>query len=114
MDLSHDEFCNDSESSKFVYEPVAIAIKNFKIFGLKLYMDEFPSEKRTRLRETDGQYNTEFEQEDQYVSLDNAVGSDMDRETAHLMQQVQILGSHGKQTIKIKIKHNDTLPGPKV
>jgi len=115
MDLSHDELCHDPDSAKIVYEPVAIATKNFQILGLKLYMDEFPYEKRTRLRETEEPHHEEYNSHGKFSSQQYpSIKESETRETTSLMPQVQILGSHGKQSVRLKIKHNDTLPGPKI
>ena len=115
MDLSHEELCGDPDSAKIVYEPVAVAIKNFQIIGLRLYMDEFPYEKRTRLRETEDHQDVDYEGHDLHSHQDYpAIRGFQTGEIASLMPQVQILGTHGKQSVRIKIKHNDTLPGPKV
>ena len=115
MDLSHDELCRDPDSAKIVYEPVAIATKNFQILGLRLYMDEFPYEKRTRLRETEDQDHEEYESHGKFSSQQYpSIKGSQTRESTSLMPQVQILGSHRKQSVRLKIKHNDALPGPKV
>ena len=113
--MSYDEICGDPDSSKVVYEPVAIAIKNFQIHGIRLYMDEFPYERRTRLREADAQLDTDYESHDLYSHQQfPSIKGGQTRETTSFMPQAQILGSHGKQSVRIKIKHNDSLPGPKV
>lgn len=114
LDLSHDEFFNENDSSKFVYEPVAIAIKNFQIYGLKLFMDEFPHERRTRLREAEEQHFVNQNTSNTGLKFENVSEGGLNRETSSFVQQIQILGSHGKQSIKVKVKHNATLPGPKV
>ncbi|XP_065067241.1 autophagy-related protein 2 homolog B-like [Rhopilema esculentum] len=115
LDLSHDEINEELSPDHAVYEPVAIAIKSFQIYGLKLYMDEFPFEKRTRLREADEREGQEY---DEHLHLGEELarmpGHNNQKDNLNLMPQVQILASHGKQSVRVKIKHNDTLPGPKV
>ncbi len=116
-DLSYEEICGESNVPHSVYEPVAIAIKNFQIIGIRLYLDEFPYEKRTKLKESEERSSYE---EDSYLNSTTGDGlgrllvdSQM-RDGPNLMPQVQILGSHGKQSIKLKFKQNDSLAGPKV
>ena len=78
-------------------------------------MDEFPYEKRTRLRETDEHHGVEFEDHETHSQQNySSIEGCQNKEGSSLMSQMQILGSHGKQSVKIKIKHNDSLPGPKV
>ena len=78
-------------------------------------MDEFPFEKRTRLREADEREGQEY---DEHLHLGEELarmpGHNNQKDNLSLMPQVQILASHGKQSVRVKIKHNDTLPGPKV
>ena len=50
-DLSHEEVGSESMPANTVYEPVAIAIKNFQMVGVTLHLEEFLREHRTRLRE---------------------------------------------------------------
>ena len=78
-------------------------------------MDEFPYERRTRLKETDAQLDAEYENDDlhSHQQFPSIKGWET-RETTSFMPQAQILGSHGKQCVRIKIKYNDSLPGPKV
>ena len=115
--MSHDDISGDPSSPHSVYEPVAIAVKNFQIYGMKLYMDEFPYEKRTKLRESEERDSLDDEGHQFHSQMSIGYGEKLggiQKDVQNLMPQVQILGSHGKQSIKIKIKQNDALPGPKV
>ncbi|XP_047132306.1 autophagy-related protein 2 homolog B isoform X1 [Hydra vulgaris] len=104
-DLSHEEVAQDTSRQHSVYEPVAVAIKSFQIAGLVMIMDEFPKHCRTRLREA----LTEEEKIQQESFLRGGSNSNPD-----LLPRVRFLSSCGKQTVKMKFKQNDALPGPKV
>lgn len=123
-DLSNEDVGGDAHVQHSVYEPVAIAIKNFQIKGLFLYMDEFPRHKRTKLREAstiddDMFLSAPCELESPGIFDPDASSrlSDVPGRVAFadLLPSVKILGlSSGKQNIKVKLKQNDALPGPKV
>eukprot|EP00794_Sanderia_malayensis_P020264 gene20264-22250_t len=116
-DLSYEEICGESNLPHNVYEPVAVAIKNFQIIGIRLYLDEFLFEKRTKLKETTDERNS-YDDDDAYLNATDGLGrllvDNHTRDGSNLMSQVQILGSHGKQSIKLKFKQNDSLAGPKI
>lgn len=82
-----------------------------------MFIDEFSFEKRTRLRET---MDKDSHEEDHYASsqvhdgLGKLMFDSQLRDDPSLMPQVQIIGTHGKQNIKLKFKQNEALPGPKV
>ena len=117
--MSNDELGGDPHTQHSVYEPVAIAIKNFQIIGVRLFLDEFPEQKRTRLKEATG-HNDEHSDGHHSLTpilnegLAKIMTENQNSEPQILMPQVQILGSCGKQSIKVKLKQNDALPGPKV
>ena len=68
-------------------------------------MDEFPKHHRTRLREA----LTEEE-----ISQNEGLMRGRSNSNPDLLPRVKFLSSSGKQTIKMKFKQNDALPGPKV
>ena len=107
-DLSHEELGQDNIPQHSVYEPVAIAIKNFQMVGLSVMLDEFPKDKRTRIREAD---------DDSLRSLDDEYKlnlKEIENKVEDLLPRLKILSSTGKQNVKVKLKQNDALPGPKV
>ena len=91
-----------------VYEPVAIAIKNFQMVGLSVMLDEFPKDKRTRIREADDDNLPSINDEYRF-SL-----KEIENNAEDLLPRLKILSSTGKQNVKVKLKQNDALPGPKV
>ena len=107
-DLSHEEMGQDNIPQHSVYEPVAIAIKNFQMMGLSVMLDEFPKDKRTRIREAD---------DDNLHSLDDEYKfnlKEIENNVEDLLPRLKLLSSTGKQNVKVKLKQNDALPGPKV
>ena len=71
-------------------------------------LDEFPKDKRTRIREAD---------DDSLRSLDDEYKlnlKEIENKVEDLLPRLKILSSTGKQNVKVKLKQNDALPGPKV
>lgn len=121
-DLSHEEIGQENAPQHSVYEPVAVAIKNFQMKGINLFIDEFPKHKRTRLREVLSDENLDECRIDQFshVGEDFYKYSTKQRKESEkddmpgLLQKVKILSSYGKQNVKVKLKQSEALPGPKV
>lgn len=115
-DLSHEEIGKENTPQHSVYEPVAIAIKNFQMYGVNMYIEEFPRHKRTRLRDLYGSDEDLSESplghhSEGYSHLQHKVLSE--DEASNLLPKVKFLSSCGKQNIKIKLKQNEAIPGPK-
>ena len=102
---------NEKTPQHSVYEPVAVAIKNFQIVGVNMFIDEFPKHKRTRMR-------TAYSDEDLSGSPDEysfyGYRQSPDENIPNLLKRVKFLSSCGKQNIKLKLKQNDAIPGHKV
>lgn len=121
-DLSHEEVGKENTPKHSVYEPVAVAIKNFQMIGINLFIEEFPKNKRTRIRDI---YSDEdltsmplatpgrVDDDDGMSRLQRSFSED-DKETPGLTPKVKFLSSCGKQNVKIRLKQNESIPGPKV
>ena len=89
------------------------------MFNINLFIDEFPKHKRTRLREATSDedlkhyYDYQLSNTKEGLSKLHKNYSQKD-EVSDLLYKVKVLSSCGKQNIKIKLKQNDALPGPKV
>lgn len=118
---------NSHFKAKSVYEPAACACKNLKIFGVSVHLDEFPEESRTVSQVPDfshspppslisgscspllhnpsnplGRLSLSADQ----ISKPSLSGS--------LLPQIKIVTFAGHSEIKLKLKQNVTVPGPKV
>ncbi|XP_020613758.1 autophagy-related protein 2 homolog A-like [Orbicella faveolata] len=127
-DLSTELGERDSHyKAKSVYEPAACACKNLKIFGVSVHLDEFPEESRTMPQAPD------FPQ-----SPPPSPGSDSCSPPLHhshspleglslsaeqlpthplsgsLLPPIKIATFAGHSEIKLKLKQNVAVPGPKV
>ena len=115
-DLSHEEVGKENTPKHSVYEPVAVAIKNFQMIGINLFVEEFPKNERTRLRDV-------FSDEDFSGSPMTPVSEGLmqfqrkiseDEGIHDLLPKVKFLSSCGKQNVKIRLKQNEAIHGPKV
>jgi len=115
-DLSHEEVGNENTPQHSVYEPVAIAIKNFQMVGANMFIDEFPKHKRTHLRDIYSDEDLSGSPLTSFGGLSNIRDRTFREEetTANLLPKVKFISSCGKQNIKLKLKQNEAIPGPKV
>ena len=76
-----------------------------------MFIDEFPKQKRTRMRNT-------YSDEDLSGSPDDysfyGFRHSPDENIPNLLKRVKFLSSCGKQNIKLRLKQNDAIPGHKV
>ena len=126
-DLSGEDVSVENGSHHSVYEPVAIAAKNFQVIGISLFVDEFPENKRTILREAKSEYTnsrsnsvTHGSPSDSLTPISEGLSRILERTSIdgdnlpELLPQTKVLACNGKQNIKIKLKQNEMLPGPKI
>ncbi|XP_013385934.1 autophagy-related protein 2 homolog B-like [Lingula anatina] len=107
-----------------VYKPAAIAHKNFHITGMTFFCDEF-AKTFSRSNSMDSQPYS-FQSADTELNL-SSTSSIITRqpqrapintllgphEKAPTSEPLQIAACQGKQNVKIRIKQNDSIPGPR-
>lgn len=124
-DLSTELAERDSHyKAKSVYEPAACACKNLKIFGISVHLDEFPEESRTVPQVPDypesplgsGSCSPPL-----HLPHNTLEGLSLSAEQFHtpplsgsLLPQIKIATFAGHSEIKLKLKQNVAVPGPKV
>ena len=110
---------------KSVYEPAACACKNLKIFGVSVHLDEFPEQSRTVPQSSDSPHSPPPSPEggsrspplphstfdarsfsDEYFTTPSTPGN--------LLPPIKIATFAGQSEIKLKLKQNIAVPGPKV
>lgn len=104
---------NENSPQHSVYEPVAVAIKNFQIVGVNMFIDEFSKQKRTRLRNAYSDDDLSGSPDPDDYSFYGYKHSP-DENIPNLLPKSKFLSSCGKQNIKLKLKQNDAIPGHKV
>ena len=127
-DLSTELAERDSHyKAKSVYEPAACACKKLKIFGVSVHLDEFPEQSRTVPHFPDcgespppspssGSCSPPLHQPHstlEGVSL-SAERFDSPSLSGNLLPQIKVATFAGHSEIKIKLKQNVAVPGPKV
>lgn len=125
-DLSTELAERDSHyKAKSVYEPAACACKKLKIFGISVHLDEFPEESRTipqaaeyhdSLPPSPGSCSPPLHHP--HSTFD---GLSLSPEQCHtpplsgsLLPQIKVATVAGHSEIKLKLKQNLHVPGPKV
>lgn len=105
---------------KSVYEPAAFAIKNLKISGVSLYMDEFHEAARTMPPgfDCDSPHSPPPSPTVSSPSMSacfESVASQLAKsEKSSLLPSIQIGRFSGKLEVKLKLKQNVAVPGSKV
>ncbi|XP_029191275.2 LOW QUALITY PROTEIN: autophagy-related protein 2 homolog A-like [Acropora millepora] len=110
-----------------VYEPAACACKKLKIFGLSVHLDEFPEDSRTMplnrdypdsLPPSPGSGSCSLPPHHLHNTLE---GGSLSAEefftsshSANLLPQIKVATFAGQSEVKLKLKQNVALPGPKV
>ena len=113
--------------AKSVYEPAACACKKLKIFGLSVHLDEFPEDSRTMplnrdypdsLPPSPGSGSCSLPPHHLHNTLE---GGSLSAEefftsshSANLLPQIKVATFAGQSEVKLKLKQNVALPGPKV
>ena len=113
--------------AKSVYEPAACACKNLKIFGVSVHFDEFPEESRTMPQAPDYPESPPPSPRSGSCSPplhhphSTLEGLSLSAEQFHssplsgsLLPQIKIATFAGHSEIKLKLKQNVAVPGPKV
>lgn len=127
-DLSTELGERDSHyKAKSVYEPAACACKNLKIFGVSIHLDEFPEESRTMPQASDlpqspppspGSGSCSPPLHHPHSPLEGLSLSAEQFPTrplsGSLLPQIKIATFAGHSEIKLKLKQNVAVPGPKV
>lgn len=127
-DLSTELGERDSHyKAKSVYEPAACACKNLKIFGVSIHLDEFPEESRTMPQVSDlpqspppspGSGSCSPPLHHPHGPLEGLSLSAEQFPTrplsGSLLPQIKIATFAGHSEIKLKLKQNVAVPGPKV
>lgn len=113
--------------ARSVYEPAACACKKLKIFGVSVHLDEFPEESRTVPLIQDSPESLPPSPGSGSCSLplhrlhNTLGGSSLSAEefftpshSASLLPQIKVATFAGQSEVKLKLKQNVALPGPKV
>lgn len=91
--------------------------------NINIFIEEFLKENRTRLREacSDEDLYSESPLSSNFINegltaynLQKPHSHENNKEPTDLLPKVKIVGSCGKQNMKIRLKQNDAIPGPKV
>lgn len=126
-DLSTELSENNSQfKSKSVYEPAAFACKNLKFVGVTCHLDEFPERERTMPHglHADSPYSPPPSPGSSTSSppIPTPLGPDSISAESfaapyypdHLLPSIKIATFAGQSEIKLKVKQNLAVPGPRV
>lgn len=127
-DLSTELAERDSHyKAKSVYEPAACACKNLKIFGVSVHLDEFPEESRTIPQVPDYPYSpppspgSGSSSPPLHYPHSSLEGVSMSAEqfrspplSGVLLPPIKVATFAGHSEIKLKLKQNSAVPGPRV
>lgn len=128
LDLSTELAERDSHyKAKSVYEPAACACKNLKIFGVSVHLDEFPEESRTIPQVPDYSYSpppspgSGSSSPPLHYPHSSLEGVSMSAEqfrspplSGVLLPPIKVATFAGHSEIKLKLKQNSAVPGPRV
>ena len=111
---------NSQFKAKSVYEPAAFACKNLKIVGVTCYLEEFPEHDRTAGHAHSPQLSpvsSTCSPAQSSHGLDRICSenfADKAYEPDLLLPSIKIATFAGQSEIKLKVKQNMAVPGPKV
>ncbi|KAL5009376.1 hypothetical protein ScPMuIL_014957 [Solemya velum] len=105
----------DSPTRANTWEPAAIAHKNVQIDGVEIFADEFPRSTRSQSSEDMDQSQQIFQSVLHSPPLSPDITDEPESSTSvSSPDPVQIAIVMGQQNIRLKLKQNDSLAGPKV
>ncbi|XP_033110504.1 autophagy-related protein 2 homolog A-like [Anneissia japonica] len=104
------------------FEPAAVAVKNLQMFGLTVHCEEFSEERRESSESTSEplQSPQPFESlaysppmPPQHQQMERGISAKPPTQDKPMLESAVIGSCTGKQELKIKIKQNEALSGPK-